>query len=283
MHYRTLLLATALATSGLAASALAQPAALNLPAPSPHATGSQTVGVTDISVDYSSPGVKDRKIFGGLVPFGELWRTGANAATKLTVSRDVTIAGHDVPAGTYAVFTIPTASTWTVILNKNPNQGGTRDYDQKLDLFRAEVTPTAIPRRERMTFIFSDTTDDGTRLDLEWDELRVSLPIAVKTADLTRADIDSWVAGSWRPLASAARYTHETLKDDTRALALVDASIAVQETWYNVWTKAEILSGTKDKKTAYKLAKRAMELGEKADYFFYKDRVAKALAEWPKK
>jgi len=283
MHFRTLFLAVALATTGLATSALAQPGSLELPAPSPHATVTQTVGVTTITVDYSSPGVKGRKIFGDLVPFGELWRTGANAATKLTFSRDVTIAGKDVPAGTYAVFTIPTASSWTVILNKNPNQGGTREYDKSLDALRAEVTPTAAPRRERMTFIFSETTPDSTRLDLEWDELRVSLPITIKTNDLARADIDAWVAGSWRPLASAARYTHETLKDDKRALALIDASIAVQETWYNVWTKAQILHGTKDKKAAYALAKRAWELGEKADYFFYKDRVAKALKEWPKK
>lgn len=283
MLHRTLSMALVLATSGLGLSALAQPAPLSLPAPSPHATVSQTVGVTEIAVDYSSPGVKDRKIFGELVPFGELWRTGANAATKLTVSRDVMIAGNAVPAGTYAIFTIPTASTWTVILNKNPNQGGTGDYDQKLDLFRTEVTPTAAPRRERMTFLFADTTDDATRLDLEWDELRVSLPISVKTTDLARADIDAWVAGAWRPLAGAARYTAQTLKDDKRALALVDASIAVQETWYNVWIKAGIVSATKDKKGAYKLAQRAWELGEKDPNFFYKSQVQKALKEWPKK
>ncbi|MCA9514192.1 MAG: DUF2911 domain-containing protein [Myxococcales bacterium] len=283
MLHRNMIFALALATSGLGVSALAQPAPLSLPAPSPHASVSQTVGVTDITVDYSSPGVKGRKIYGGLLPYGELWRTGANGATKLTVSRDVSILGHDVPAGTYAIFTIPGADSWTFIVNKNPNQGGTGDYDQKLDVFRAQVKPEAAPSRERLTWLFANTTDDGTRLDLEWEATRISVPIAVKTQAFAKGDIDAYIAGSWRPLANAARYTAETLKDEKRALALADASIAVQETWYNVWVKATILAGTKDKKGAYKLAQRAQELGSKDPNFFYKDQVEKALKDWPKK
>lgn len=282
MIRRTLVLVIALATGGLVGSALAQPAPLPLPALSPHASVTQTVGVTDITVDYSSPGRKERVIFGGLVPWSRLWRTGANAATKLTVSRDVTVAGTAVKAGTYSIFTIPNEASWTVILNTNP--GATTDsYDPKLDALRFEAKPTQVPRRERMAFIFSDMTDDGVRLDLEWEDTRVSLPIAVATAALAKADIDGYVAGAWRPLAGAARYTAASLKDAPRAMQLIDASIAVQETWYNVWIKAGFLAETKDKKGAYKLAQRALELGRNDKGFFFKDQVEKALKEWPKK
>ncbi|MCA9525633.1 MAG: DUF2911 domain-containing protein [Myxococcales bacterium] len=266
--------------------ALALPAAaqdLKLPAPSPLAQVMQTVGTTSITVTYSSPGKKGRDIFGGLVPFDKLWRTGANAATTIEFTTDVKVGGKPVPAGKYAIFSIPKKDTWTVILNKNPNQGGTGDYDQKLDVFRAQVKPEAAPSRERLTWLFANTTDDGTRLDLEWEATRISVPIAVKTQAFAKGDIDAYIAGSWRPLANAARYTAETLKDEKRALALADASIAVQETWYNVWVKATILAGTKDKKGAYKLAQRAQELGSKDPNFFYKDQVEKALKDWPKK
>jgi hypothetical protein len=272
----------ALATLGLGASVQAQPAPLPLPAPSPSASVTQTVGVTDITVAYSSPGVKGRAIFGGLVPWGELWRTGANAATRITFSRDVTVAGSAVKAGTYSVFTIPNEASWTVILNSNPD-AGTATYDKKLDILRFEAKPSAVPQRERMTFVFSETADDSVRLDLEWDKTRVSLPITVGTEAFAKADIDGYVTLAWRPLASAARYAAASLKDPERAMQLIDASIAVQETWFNVWTKAGFMAETKDKKGAYLLAQRAYELGKDDKSFFWKAEVEKALKEWPKK
>ena len=119
---------------------------LELPRPSPFAKVSQEVGLTQITVDYSSPGVKGRKIWGALVPFDKMWRTGANQATKITFSKDVTFVDKAVPAGTYSLFTIPAKSgEWTVILNKNPNQGGTGQYKQDLDLLRFQARPQVIP------------------------------------------------------------------------------------------------------------------------------------------
>jgi hypothetical protein len=109
-------------------SALAQ---LDLPQPSPAATVSQRVGLTDISVEYSSPAVNKRKIWGGLVPFDKPWRTGANAATKITFSRDVTVGGKAVPAGTYSVVSCPTAKGWTIAFNSDPKTNGGADYDAK--------------------------------------------------------------------------------------------------------------------------------------------------------
>jgi hypothetical protein len=282
MIRRTLAFTIALAAYGLGMSAFAQTAPLPLPAASPHASVTQTVGVTDITVDYSSPGVKGRAIFGGLLPWGKLWRAGANAATKLTVSRDVTVAGTAVKAGTYSMFAIPNEAIWTLILNTNAN-ANTDAYDPKLDVLRVEVKPTAIPPRERLAFVFADTTDDGVRLDLEWEKTQVSLPILVATSALAKSDIEGYVGAAWRPLATAARYTAETLKDPARAMQLIDASIAVQQTWYNVWIKAGFLSQAKDNKGAYALARKAHELGLKDKMFFYKDQVEKALKEWPKK
>lgn len=271
-------LLVALATSLCAGSALANP---SLPAPSPRSTVLQTVGINEVSVEYSSPGMKGRKVFGGLVPFGQLWRFGANAATKLTLSRDATINGQAVPAGTYALFAIPNAKSWTVIVNKNANQGGTNSYDQKLDLLRFDVTPVKVPKRERMTFIFSDTTEDATRLDMEWEETRVSIPIKVDTKAQALAAITAHMDSTWRGYANAARY-YDEIGDAASAIKAIDASLAVKETWFALWVKAQIVAKT-DVKAAYPLAERAYELGNKDTYFFWKADVEKALADWKKK
>jgi hypothetical protein len=263
----------------LSSVALANPP---LPAPSPRAVVTQTVGITDVTVDYASPGLKGRKVFGGLVPYGQLWRFGANAATKLTLSRDGTIAGKPAPAGTYALFAIPTAKSWTIVVNKNPNQGGTNTYDEKLDLMRFEVTPVKVPKRERMTFIFSETTDATTRLDVEWEELRASIPIAFDTKAQTLAAISAHMDSSWRSYANAARY-YDEIGDAKNALAAIDAALAVKETWFSLWVKAQIVAKGGDVKAAYALAEKAHELGTKDTYFFWKADVEKALADWKKK
>ena len=135
-----------LAAQQQAAAEAAAAQQLELPRPSPSAKVSQVVGITEIAVEYSSPAVKGRKVFGGIVPLGELWRTGANGATKVTFSKDVTIGDKPVPAGTYALFTIPAKDSWTVIFNKNPNQGGTDQYKQDLDQLRFEASLAAADR-----------------------------------------------------------------------------------------------------------------------------------------
>lgn len=277
-------LVPSLLAPALVAGLLATPAFADapLPAPSPKASVTQTVGITDITVDYSSPGQKKRKVFGELVPFGQLWRFGANSATKLTLSRDAMIAGKPAPAGTYALFAIPTAKSWTIIVNKNPNQGGTAGYDEKLDLLRFEAKPEKSPRRERMTFIFSETTDDATRLDFEWEETRVSIPITVDTKAQTLAGIASHIDQSWRPFANVARY-YDEIGDKAKANEAIEASLAIKETWFNVWVKAQFLAKANDVKAAYPLAEKAYELGKADPNFFWKADVEKALKDWKAK
>src|SRR5208282_6301304 len=134
------------AMSGLAlVSALhAQTPNINFPAASPACTLKQRVGLTDIEIVYSRPGVKGRTIFGGIVPYGQVWRTGANQATKISFSTPVKLEGNEIPAGTYALFTIPGENEWTIIINKNTNQWGAFQYNEKDDFVRFKVTPATL-------------------------------------------------------------------------------------------------------------------------------------------
>ncbi|HYO73660.1 MAG TPA: DUF2911 domain-containing protein [Archangium sp.] len=265
----------------VALSALPASAQLELPAASPSAKVTQDVGLTEISVDYSSPAVKGRKLWGELVPFGQVWRTGANMATKISFSRDVTFGGKPVPAGTYSIVTIPTEKEWTVVLNKELALfGGGKPYEQKDDVVRVSATPAEAPNRERMTFLFSNTTDDQTSLDLEWGMVRVSVPIKTDTAAHAQANIQAATNGAWRSLANAARYMADTSKDYNTALGYADDSLAIQSHWYNNWIKADILARANKFAEARKFAQTAWDLGQKDPGFFFKDQVAKALQDW---
>ena len=267
----------------LAALALALPAAaqqLELPRPSLGARVSQTVGLTEVSVDYSSPAARGRSVFGVVVPFGEVWRTGANAATKITFSKDVEIGGKPVPAGTYALFTLPRKESWTVIVNRDQNQFGAFNYRASEDVVRVEVKPEAAPMRERMTFVFSDTTDDATRLDLEWDRTRVSLPIRAGTAQQVTAAISALEKSGWRTWNQAAAYMLQR-KDLDAGLRLVDTSLKLSEQWANLWTRAQLLAGKGQFREARAAAERAQQLGQKdPQNFFAAEEVKKALQDW---
>ena len=256
---------------------------LELPRPSPNAKLSQTVGLTEISVEYSAPGVKGRKIWGELVPYDKLWRAGANAATKITFSRDVTIDGKPVPAGSYAFFAIPGKTTWTLILNKDLKQAGTgAEYKQENDQLRVTVKPQPIRMRERLGYQVLDFDDNKATLALDWEKIRVALPIQVGTAAQVQANITAYQNDSWRPLNNAARYELDSKNYDA-GLALVEKSLQIKEDWLNVWTKAQLLAAKGRYKEAYPLAQRTAELGEKAPVFFYADDVKKALNDWKNK
>ena len=170
-------LATTLITS--AAFAQVTPATPAVPAapaakPSPAATATGKIGTTDVTVNYSSPGVKGRKIFGGLEPYGKVWRAGANEATTIEFSKNVTVEGKPLPAGKYGFFVIPTEKQWTVIFNKVPNQWGAFKYDEKQDALRVMVTPRqVISPTERLVY---EVTPKG--LVLRWE--KVELPVAIK-------------------------------------------------------------------------------------------------------
>ncbi len=268
----------------LLGSAVAYSQTLDVPAPSPKAKVEQRVGVTDFAVEYSSPGVKGRKIYGGLVPFDKIWRTGANASTKLTASRDFTFGGAAVPAGTYALVTIPGTTSWTVILNKNIEISGADGYEQKDDAARVTVTPATTGARERLAFLFSDTTDDATRLDLEWDAVRVSVPIKLETKTHVRAAMDKILADAWRPHYTAGRYLFDSGGDLDEALRNLDTSVAIKATWWNNWYRAQVLAKKGRSSDAIAAAEKSSEIGKGDEVFegFFKENVQKAIADWKK-
>ena len=271
-------LATLTTTATLAAApALAQ----ELSQPSPHARVEQRVGVTDFVVDYSSPGVKGRPIWGALVPYDQPWRSGANASTKLIVSTDFTFGGKPVPAGTYALYTIPGKASWTVMLASNPESN---QFDPKKEVVRVTTKAEATGARERLTYIFSDTSDEGVRLDLEWEKLRISVPLKVDTKALVAKNISKALEDSWRPHFTSARWLLDNGGDLTQALGYIDTSIAIKPTWWNSWVRAQILGKQGKKADAVAAAAKAQELGKGDGVYegFFKEQVAKSIADWKK-
>jgi hypothetical protein len=145
---------------------------------SPNAAVSQTIGTTEVRITYGRPSVNDRTIFAsdGLVPYGEVWRTGANEATTISFSSDVTVQGEPISAGTYSLYTVPSEDSWTIIFNDIADQWGT-EYDESEDVLRVEATPESGPQMEMMTFYFEDVADAAGTAVLHWNETRVPFEI----------------------------------------------------------------------------------------------------------
>lgn len=238
-----------------------QPA--NLPRPSPDATVSQMVGVTKVSIQYSSPGVMGRKIWGDLVPYGEVWRTGANENTTLTFSTPVKINGSELPAGTYGLQTLPTQEDWTVILSKDADLWGAFKYKPENDALRFQVTPqTVADSMERMAFTFEDTTDTSSNVVLRWEKLRVSFKIEVDTPKLFLDTAKE--ALRWQPLVQAANYCVQNNICLDEASRWVDASIALQENFSTLRAKAMLLAKKNDTKSAAAYGERALAAAKTA-------------------
>jgi hypothetical protein len=282
---RPSLFVVACSLSGLSALSAAAQSSPDLPQPSPKARVEQRVGLTDVTVDYSSPAVKGRKIWGELVAYDHSWRTGANAATKLTVTSNFTFGGKPVPAGSYALYTIPGKSAWTVALNSSTDAWGDAGYDAKKDLVRVQLTPAASPARERLTFVFSNTTDSATQLDLEWEKLRVSIPLTVDTKAAVLANISDAVESGWRPYWASARWLLENGGDLDKAMTYIDQSIAIKANWMNNWVRAQILEKKGKAQEAVATAEKTVQLGTGDRTFesFYKADVTKSLSGWKKK
>ena len=181
----------------LASSLPAQTPKVEFPAASPACTLKQRVGLTDIEVVYSRPGVKGRTIFGGIVPYGQVWRTGANSATKITFSTPVKLNGTDIPAGTYALFTIPGENEWTIIINKDASQWGAFQYDEKADVARFKVTPDQLAEHiETFTIEFNDIRDESAVMNLVWNHVVVPLKIEIELTSKLVPQIEAAMASS---------------------------------------------------------------------------------------
>lgn len=261
--------------------ALAQTAPkLDLPRPSPKGSLTQTVGLTEISLAYSSPAVRGRKIWGDVVPFDELWRAGANECTKVTFSTPVSIEGKPVAAGAYCIFLLPQRTGWTFILSKNTEQAGTGDYKQSEDALRVPATASTIPLRERMAFTVIDFDDEKGTLAMEWETQRVGVRFTTGTREKVLAQIHALTGNDWKPYNAAARYLLGAGIEPALAMQLVDRSIKLKEEWNNVWTRALLLHAAGRNGEALTAAQRAQTLGKASKNFFEADDVAKALVSW---
>jgi hypothetical protein len=250
----------------LASSLPAQTPKVDFPAPSPACTLKQRVGLTDIEIVYSRPGVKDRAIFGSLVPYGQVWRTGANAATKITFSTPVKLNGTEIAAGSYSIYTIPGESEWTIIINKNTGQSGTQ-YDEKADVARFKATPVTLTKpMETFVIEFTDIRDESARLNLAWENTIVPIKFEVELTGKLVPQIEAVMASDakQKPYYQAAMFYYDHGQDLSKASKWVDAAIAEREAHYIVYLKAKILAKLGDKEGAIAAAKRSTELAIKA-------------------
>ena len=261
--------------------------AQRMPQPSSAASVMQTVGVTDFTVVYARPAARGRTIFGGegaLVPYGQLWRTGANAATTIESSTDFMFGGKRVPAGKYSLFSIPTGGAWTVILNKNAT-AGTGNYKQEEDAARATVFPTSAPFQESFLIHFTDVTESSAKLNLSWASVSVPIVIEVMSEENTMANLEKAMAekpNDATVLQNAASYMLGKGKNLDRALALTDKSIGIKETYRNVWLKSQILAKMGKPVEALPFAQKALAVGESSgdsSFGFYKAQIEKDVKD----
>ena len=265
--------------TGISLSATAQ---IRLPQPSPAASVSQVVGTTDISVKYSRPLLKGREVFGGVVPYDKVWRTGANGTNQITFSNDVMIAGQKLAAGTYGIFSIPTAGDWTLIFNKDIN-AQEYNYSQEKDALRVTVKPVTVAKTEAFTIDFSGLSDSTADMNITWADKKIVAPIMVETAKMVETAITKASNDNAGVMRTAADYLSSKGKLE-QALKMVNTSIAGAETFRNLWSKAQIMSKLGNYAEALPLAQKALSLGN-ADPNFgtMKGTIEKGIADYTAK
>jgi Protein of unknown function (DUF2911) len=216
---------------------------IKLPQPSPGASVKTAVGTTDVTIDYHRPGVKGRKVWGELVPFGQVWRLGANDATTITFGDPVKVQGRDVPAGTYALFAIPGADRWTLILNKQAKQWGAYFYKAEEDLLRFDVQPQTGPFTEWMAFQITPAGNGKAVVEMAWETLRVPFTVETDADAQTWKSIDDTLAGTpkWDDYQTAAHWALDKNQRLDDAMTWIDKAMALKESFWNYETKARLL------------------------------------------
>ncbi|HTL98324.1 MAG TPA: DUF2911 domain-containing protein [Holophagaceae bacterium] len=274
----------------LAAAAL--PAQVKQIRESPAASVSQDLGLTHVEISYHRPAVKGRVIWGGLVPYGQVWRAGANEATTISFSTAVKVAGHEVPGGTYAFFAIPGKERWTLILDKEPKQWGAFDYKPEQDLLRFEAAPEAAPMQERLDYTL-EVKDQGDAIaTLHWEKLAVSFPIsadvdgvyqAYLADELKKADASKDPKERWEIYFSDAKYWVGRGERLDEAAATLDKAAAIRDSFRIYDLRARLLQKQGHVKEALPLLDKAMSMapaqGAPKEYV---DGLAALKAEWSK-
>jgi hypothetical protein len=247
----------------------AQAPNLVLPQPSPRASASQTVGLTEINVTYSRPSVHGRKIWGELVPYGQVWRAGANENTVVTFSTPVSVGGVALPAGSYGLHMLPTEKEWKVMFSRQAHAWGSFSYDPKEDAARVTVTPVPGEPTDRLAFTYDDPSDDGVTLSLHWDKLKVPVRLDVDTKPVVLASLRDQLRGlprfSAEGWSGAARWCAQNGVNTEEALTWVNRSLEMKETFGALRVKALLLEKGGDAKGAEALRAKAMTMATEVD------------------
>lgn len=267
-------------------------AQLELPRKSPQASTSYRVGLTDITINYGSPAVRDRQIWGTLVPYGKVWRAGANEATKISFSTDVTIEDKVLAAGEYSLFIIPAESgKWTIIFNKQADQWGAYNYEESKDALRVEVlTKTSGKSEEHLNYQVVNTEIDRGYIRFAWGTKRAYILFRVDMLRDVAIAIDEAIEkveknDKWLVYAQAADFYMEEGHLEL-AQKNIEKSVELSKHSRNKWIEATIFAEAGDFKSAVKSAKQAEKLGKKANsrfYNAYQETITQQIEEWSKK
>lgn len=255
---------------------------LKTPSSSTAQTVKQEFGLGTIELSYSRPNTKGRAIFGDLVPYGAIWRTGANAATTLTFSDDVIIGGKTVPAGKYGLLTIPGATSWTIIISKQLDVTSPAAYKPEMDVVRVNASPAQLPFSiESFMIFFEKVQSNNLELMIVWDKTAVSLPITQEIDSKVMSQINNLMSNDNRPYYSAAVYYMENNKDLAKASEWLDKAIEQNATAFWIWyQKAKCLSMLGKKVEAKAASVKSMELAKTAkngDYVTLNEKLQASL------
>ncbi len=238
---------------------------LKMPQPSTPQTVTQDFGLGKITLSYARPNVKGRKVFGDLVPFDKVWRTGANSATVIKFTDAVKIEGKDLAAGEYALFTIPGKTEWTIILNKGTKEWGSYTYSEANDVLRVKVKPTALKDKvETFTIQFSNVYDTTADLQLAWENTLVNVKLSTSVDEQVMASIAEAMKGEKKPYFQSAIYYYSNGKDLKTALAWMNEAEKqmTDAPWVKLW-KAKVQLKMGDKAGAAKTAKEGLDIATK--------------------
>jgi tetratricopeptide (TPR) repeat protein len=251
----------------------AQSALLDLPRKSQNAKVTQTIGITDVTVKYSRPLVNGRKVWGGLVPYGEVWRAGANENTVITFADPVTIEGKPLDKGSYGLFMIPTENEWTIIFSKTNTAWGAFTYKQDEDVLHVTVKPTPSDFHDALIYEFDDLKPDSGLVTLHWDKLAVPFKVAVDVPKIVEASLDKQFRGivqyTWVSYDDAANYFLTNKVDLPQGLKYADLSIGAEERYDNLMTKSQILAAMGKTDEAKKVSALALEKANAAQSYQY--------------
>jgi len=249
------------------------------PRPSPNASVNQLLGVTDITIHYSRPGVKDRVIWGELVPYGKVWRTGANEVTSITFTDPLKINGNELAAGTYGIHTIPNENEWTIIFSKNTEVGGSSEYKPENDALQIKVKPQQAEFQERMLFTFSELTDNSAMVNLNWEKLKVSFKVEAEVQSIVLEKARQMV--DWSTPMQAANYCLQNNINLDEGMKWIDVSTMINENYWNLRIKARLLEKKGNKQEAISTMEKAIGLGKAMENIpFDFDQFEKLLVEW---